>query len=60
MMLNKLTYKPYEHMSVEDHVFELEFLFVFVLMDECSLKLTFLSYVELLDLDLLSKVDSVL
>ena len=59
-MLNALTYKPYEYMSVEDHVFKVEFLFMLVLVDECSFKLTFLPYVELLDLDLLSKVDSVL
>lgn len=60
MMLNALTYEPYEDMSVKDHVFKLEFLFVFVLVDECSFKLTFLPYVELLDLDLFCKVDSVL
>ena len=60
MMLNALTYEPYEDMSVKDHVFKLEFLFVFVLVDECSFKLTFLPYVELLDLDLLSINDAVL
>ena len=60
MMLNALTYEPYEDMSVKDHVFKLEFLFVFVLVDDCSFKLTCLPYVALRDLDLLCKVDSVL
>ena len=59
-MFSALTYKPYEDMTVEDHVFEFEILFIFILMDEGCLKFTFLSYIELLHLDLLGEVHAVL
>ena len=59
-MFSPLSYKPYEHVAVKDHILELEVLFVVILVDECSLKFTLLSHVELLDLDLLSEIHSVL
>ena len=59
-MFSALTYKPYEDVAVEDHVFKLEVLFVFVLVDECGLEFAFLSYVELLHLDLFGEVNAVL
>ena len=59
-MLLGLAHKPYQHMAVEYHVFKLEFLFVFVLVDEGCLKLAFLSDIEFLDLDLFGKVHTVL
>ena len=48
-----LSYKPYENVAVEDHVFKLEILLMLVLVNEGCLKLSLLSDMELLDLDLL-------
>ena len=59
-MLLGLAHEPYQHVAVEYHVLKLEFLFVFVLVDEGRLKFTFLSDIEFLDLDLLRKVNTVL
>ena len=47
-------------MAVEDHIFEFEILLVFILVDECRFKLSFLAYIELLYLDLLGEDDAVL
>ena len=55
-----LSYKPYENMAVEHHVFELEILLVLILVDECRLEFSLLSYIEFLDLDLLREIHSVL
>ena len=52
-MFYQLSYKPYEDVAVEDHIFELEFLLMLVLVDEGSLKLSLLSHIEFLHLDLL-------
>ena len=60
MMLPLLADKPYKDMAVEDHVFELEILLVLIFVDEGCLKFTLLSYIELLDLYLLGKVNAVL
>ena len=59
-MFRSLSHKPYQNMAVEHHGFKLEILFMFVLVDECSLKLSFLAYIELLDLDLLGENYAVL
>ena len=47
-------------MAVKHHVFEFEILFVLVFMDEGCLELSFLAQVELLYLDLLREIHSVL
>ena len=59
-MFHWLSYKPYEHMAVEHHVFELEIFLVFVLVNEGSFKLSLLSDIEFLDLDLLGEIHPVL
>ena len=59
-MFCALSYKPHKHMAVKHHVFEVKFLLVLVLVDECCLELSFLSELELFDLDLLGKIHSVL
>ena len=59
-MFSGLSYKPYEDMAVEHHVFKLEFLLVLVLVNECRLEFALFSYVEFLDLDLLREINSVL
>ena len=55
-----LSHKPYENMAVKHHIFKLEILLVFVLVDESGFKFSFLSHVEFFYLDLLGKHDSVL
>ena len=52
-MFCPLSHKPYKNVAVEYHVFELELLLVLVLVDEGCLKLSLLSYIEFLHLDLL-------
>ena len=47
-------------MTVENQIFELELLFIFILVDEGSLELSFLAEIELLHLYLLRKIHSVL
>ena len=47
-MLYVLSYEPYEYMAVEHHIFKVKFLFMFVLVDEGRLELSFLSELELL------------
>ena len=59
-MFSCLSHKPYENVAVKDHILEFKIFFVLVLVNECGLKFTFLSYIELLNFDLLCEIDSVL
>ena len=55
-----LSNKPYKQMTVEYHIFKFEILLEFILVDEGGFKFTFLAEIELLNLDLLGKIHTVL
>ena len=55
-----LSHKPYKDVTVKNHVFEIEFFFVFVLVDERSFEFSLLSEIESFHLDLFCKIDAVL
>ena len=55
-----LTDQPYQYMTVEHHIFKVEFFLIFVLMNEGRFKLAFFLEVELFHLDLLCEIYTVL
>ena len=59
-MFHGLSYQPNHYVAVKHHIFEVEFLFEFIFVDEGGFEFPFSFGTELLDLDLLGENHSVL